>query len=213
VLPASPSHEFPLTSPNEHDESHLTADNPFLTPHKTQPTISLVGAGSRGNDQFDDAEEIIDGPDRSPHGLQRSDTDREFVFVGSPNSKSTQAPSRSYVAGKKGSTSPTYADGIPPVPALPASLSQRGLSSGSNGRGSGNGESFKPLDRVKYLPPPPVGQVMPDFTDISAYKRPSVADPGAAGGGSFGSLSVDQEQGSGMRRKTSVVKKIKERIK
>lgn len=166
-----------------------------------------------GGAQFDDAVETIHAD--TPGGHVRSETEKEFVFVDSPNTK-VRNQSSGGGGGRKGSSSPTRAKGIPPVPALPASISQRGgllaTESGAGGKsersgnGKGNGEAFRPLDRVKYLPPPPVGQVMPDFADIEVHRRATTPD--------FG-LGVEGQgtEGSGMRRKGSVVKKIRERIK
>lgn len=197
-MPSSPSTEFPLTSPNERDE--IDTGNPFLTPNKSRPTVNLVNQSKPGQEQYDDAKEVMSSP---AHFQEQQ-----------PRSEDQSLTQPKYQNGKKGSTDPNHTDGIPPVPALPSSISQRAGLNASNNSGSrgGNGESFRPLDRVKNLPPPPVGQVMPDFNDLSAYRRPSVSE-GGGNTGSGGLVVPVEQEGSGMRRKTSVVKKIRERIK
>lgn len=206
-MPSSPSFEFPLQSPNERDEFLASADgNPFVSPPHKSRTVHLVPApaGNGGStSQFDDAvEEITDRP-----GLSRSETDKEFVFVDSPKSKTRKQ--------KEISAAAAVVDDIPPVPALPPSisynggLSTSGHASRSNSRSNGTstGEGFRPLDRVKTLPPPPVGQVMPDFGDLVAHQPPPNVRRGS-------NMEVGDGEGSiGVRRKGSVVKKIKERIK
>lgn len=58
-------------------------------------------------------------------------------------------------------------------------------------------------NRVKTLPLPPVGQVMPDFDDIVTRRR-----------GMSGTLTpgTDEEGAGGVKRKTSIVKRLKDRM-
>lgn len=130
-------------------------------------------------------------------------SENDFVLVESP-SKSRKKQS---ISDGSGSGSGSVGEnGIPPVPAIPPSMSFRGgLASAGNTAPAQRrlkDDSFRPLDRVKTLPPPPVGQVIPDFDDL-IQRKPS---PNNLGTG-------EETQGNGLRRKTSVVKKIKDRMK
>nr|XP_019013699.1 uncharacterized protein I206_01770 [Kwoniella pini CBS 10737]OCF52480.1 hypothetical protein I206_01770 [Kwoniella pini CBS 10737] len=72
--------------------------------------------------------------------------------------------------------------------------------SNSHSKHDENGISTIPANRAKYLPTPPVAPVMPDFNDILAPTRKT----------SPMELGVPEE--GGLKRKTSMVKKLKDRM-
>lgn len=94
---------------------------------------------------------------------------------------------------------------LEPVRPTPSYMdSAAAVSSSSTGGGAaqhyrrGSAPAFAPRGS-KDLPAPPIQPVMPDFGDLVSRRRPSIADemPGNA---------------AGVKRKTSVVKKFKERV-
>lgn len=62
-----------------------------------------------------------------------------------------------------------------------------------------------PVNRVKNLPTPPVGPVLPDFDDLMVSRRTS-RSPGIAGAG------AGVEDPSAVKRKPSVVKRLRDRV-
>ncbi|WWC89899.1 uncharacterized protein L201_004828 [Kwoniella dendrophila CBS 6074] len=90
------------------------------------------------------------------------------------------------------------------VRALRALQKEREHSHGHHNRSYSNndGVSSVPANRTKYLPTPPVAPVMPDFDDLlSPHPPPRRNSP----------LEVPTEEG-GLKRKTSMVKKLKDRM-
>ena len=69
-----------------------------------------------------------------------------------------------------------------------------------------------PMNRVKGLPNPPIGPVMPEFEDLAA-SRPSSRSRGISASALPSSgESGGVESSGGVRRKPSVVKKLKDRV-
>lgn len=64
------------------------------------------------------------------------------------------------------------------------------------------------MNRVKTLPTPPVGPVLPDFDDLMVSRKAS-RSPALPGGGGVGSGGGDE---GGVKRKPSVVKKLRDRM-
>lgn len=60
--------------------------------------------------------------------------------------------------------------------------------------------AFPAANRVKNLPTPPVGQVLPDFSDLMVNRRQS-RSPG-----------IETESSGSVKRKPSVVKKLRDRM-
>jgi hypothetical protein len=84
------------------------------------------------------------------------------------------------------------------------------LDEGDNGRLQA--PAFPPNNRVKNLPTPPVGPVLPDFDDLMVSRKASRSPvPPTAGSGSGGAGAGGAEEG-GVKRKPSVVKKLRDRM-
>jgi hypothetical protein len=195
-VPALPSNGNPI-SPVESD------GNPFASPQREkEPRRSFFGRRDNSNPNGNGRnsprkastpglrEEDIEEIDVSPV----SPDDTGFVLVDSPNSKARAAtlkavsPSRNTFDDDQFADAPNSYDPDEPLPAskLP------------------NRVPPFAVKRVKNLPPPPVGQVIPDFDDIAPAPRRQGSYDNRLDSG-----AVDQ---AGLRRKTSMVKKLKEKM-
>jgi hypothetical protein len=66
------------------------------------------------------------------------------------------------------------------------------------------------MNRVKTLPTPPVGPVLPDFDDLMVSRKASRSPALPGGGGGAGGGGGGDE--GGVKRKPSVVKKLRDRM-
>ena len=139
----------------------------------------------------------------------------DFVFVESPNAKTRAATAQRGNAAKERAHS--YEDPswtlAPPVPTNGNAVetlqdsTRNGLTNGQGGTINGStslsssGLSGRPStkNRAKNLPTPPVMPVFPDFDDLLPTRTMSRTDK--------------HESGEGVKRKPSMVKKLKDRIK
>ena len=69
-----------------------------------------------------------------------------------------------------------------------------------------------PVNRVKGLPTPPVGPVMPDFGDLVISRSGSLRRSGANSPSLVPDMQAQQAGGGTVKRKTSMVKKLKDRM-
>lgn len=156
---------------------------------------------------------VLSGPLASPT------TDAvENPFASPPRSTSTPG-SIPLVPGLSDDSPPLGAKQPAPAPAVPSIVLARDpenqveqlddslllQSRRAHGRPAESNGRLPPFaaNRVKTLPLPPVGQVMPDFDDIVTRRR-----------GMSGTLTpgTDDEGTGGVKRKTSIVKRLKDRM-
>ena len=117
-----------------------------------------------------------------PATATRDDSDSNgFVVVDSPNSKA------------KARGAPTQ---LPP----PATQGTEDLLDDDLEDESLRPPAFPAANRVKNLPTPPVGQVLPDFSDLMVNRRQS-RSPG-----------IEADSSGSVKRKPSVVKKLRDRM-
>ena len=145
---------------------------------------------------------VSEGDDLVADRVVPSEGGTGFVLVESPNSKM-----RARKALEREAAQAAQMNRAPPTPAqmrvnAPADHVETLVSeSGGAGAGAGAGVVRPPVNRVKNLPHPPVGPVLPDFDDI-IRTRPR--------GGSAGEMLSAED--TGLKRKTSLVKKFKDKM-
>ena len=76
----------------------------------------------------------------------------------------------------------------------------RALRKEQSAREQAENVAAQPINRVKILPAPPVAPVLPSFDDIMSQPRASTES------------GVDEGSAAGVRRKPSVVKKLRDRM-
>ncbi|OCF36475.1 hypothetical protein I316_01724 [Kwoniella heveanensis BCC8398] len=140
----------------------------------------------------------VDMYEDAPEQLVPSGSGSGFVLVESPNSKA-----RAMRALKKEQEAA-------------AGHHHHHHRSNSNSQAQ-NGVPAVPANRAKYLPQPPIAPVIPDFDDILPQRRPSPLDVSQQerneGGGGSGSGGLSVSRGDeGLKRKTSMVKKLRDKI-
>ena len=139
-----------------------------------------------------------------------------FVLVESPHSKA-RAMKALHKEREEAARRAAAASGLMDNPSVPSAQSEPMLSQSDNPRMPPSDTmasltyGVPPMNRVKGLPTPPIGPVIPDFDDLVVSRTRSRQRAVSTSDGQR-DLGVP-EDGSGLRRKTSMVKKIKERIK
>lgn len=224
--PSSPTAEYPFpagtaSGNGSKDSSGNSSPAKKEREREAAPTMKLV-TRSYPNDegyQFADADEI-----------PAASLNDDFVFAHSPTKTSSGAGSATTTNTnghhrKKSSYSPS-AD-APPVPSVPATYgAQRSNSSNNTTAKDTERDPHRALmSRVKNLPAPPVAQVMPDFDDLmgprgfastggmrSANRDPRDEDAIVEEDVPEPYSEVREKPYGGMRRKPSMVKKIKDKI-
>jgi len=149
---------------------------PLFSRHQGQRSVSYDKQQEEKEDIFQDAQEQLEvTPDfTSPDG---------YVVVDSPNSK----------AKSKGAPTRLPPSIYPPEEQLTENLID------DQPAGNARGAPAFPVNRVKNLPTPPVGPVLPDFEDLMVSRKASRSP----------ALAPEE---SGVKRKPSVVKKLRDRM-
>ena len=156
-------------------------------------------------------------------GIIPSDTTGSgFVLVESPNSKARAMKAlqreREEAARKSSGSTSRAVPSIQSEPLISLAAAPKGSHKNTNRlppsdtSASLAAGAFPPVDRVKGLPTPPIGPVLPDFDDLVVSRTRSrgrtVSTYEAAQSKELGVQGED-----GLRRKTSVVKKLREKMK
>lgn len=146
---------------------------PVFSRNQNQHQQRTSSYESDKGDVFQDAQENIDFT--NPDG---------FVVVDSPNSKakSKGAPTR-----------------LPPPIYPPDGPTENLIDENENNLQPPTRQRGSTMNRVKTLPTPPVGPVLPDFEDLMVSRKASRSP-----------ALVNEE--SGVKRKPSVVKKLRDRM-
>lgn len=195
----------PLASPNTE-----TIENPFASPQKA--TAPRQGANAPSSPTKKSGAISVPAPSSAAQGnglediivtdskfSTSSSSDADYVMVAptKPSVPTIVAPgrSRSHTFSSESEKEERLAD-------EPSLYDRHARNGSSGGAGGGRLPPFA-ANRVKTLPLPPVGQVMPDFDDIVA---------GRTRNGSLTPGTDEEGGGGGVKRKTSIVKRLKDRI-
>ena len=204
---------------------------------KSKPSYFSRNSGRLSSYQSNKDEDLVAGANDEPtlalptlsnsHSQTPTHVDDGFVVVDSPNSKAkskgapTQLPPPIDFSSQPSENLLDEGDFISPSQTQSYSQShsysqslgqgQTHLHPRSGERGERGERGYQPKNRVKNLPTPPVGPVLPDFDDLMVSRKASRSPSG---------YSSQQPQGGGVaageagavKRKPSVVKRMRDKM-